>query len=452
LQTNSATATTTDEEAEQFDESDFILGTTDVENEQEQLRLMLDASHDWTDRMTTNFQVSYGETERSFFTIVPDRGTFNPATREVNTADFADIDEFESLNARLDTAFEFDTGPLTHRGIIGIEYRYWEQVGLKGVFTASPNPILDVDNPDPDRPFSPLGPGNGLENEEESFEGFFQDAIEVNRGVFEGVRVIGGGRVVNYRTFGRFDGDRDGLEFVPRVGVGYTPPMLDWLMVFGNYSESFHPQGDAEPEEGEQWEAGLKATFLDDRLTASLVWFDLKNTNVPVTNLGVTEFIGEQENTGVELEVVGELLPNLQIYGQYAYHDSEILVDDNPNRVGNELQITPTHSGSVWLRYDLPMFSSPLVKNASDRLTLAGGLVYVGDRYATENNQIELTSYVRLDLMARYELAENTSFQLNLQNVTDTRYFTGGNIDAGFTGSVTPGQPLTVTASITHEF
>jgi outer membrane receptor protein involved in Fe transport len=98
------------------------------------------------------------------------------------------------------------------------------------------------------------------------------------------------------------------------------------------------------------------------------------------------------------------------------------------------------------------MFSSPLVKNASDRLTLAGGLVYVGDRYATENNQIELTSYVRLDLMARYELAENTSFQLNLQNVTDTRYFTGGNIDAGFTGSVTPGQPLTVTASVTHEF
>jgi len=446
----------TDEEAERFDESAFILGTTAEENEQEQFRLMFDASHQWTDRIATNFQISYDNTERSFFSIFPDAGTFDPATGDLDRDHFGVVDEFESVDVRLDTTFEFQTGPVVHRGIVGFQYRHFENVETGRVFAGGFDTI-NVFDPDHDLPFAPMGAGRGREAEEESFEGFFQDAIEVVEGPLRGVSVVGGGRVINYETFGVFSGNQDGTEFVPRVGIGYTPPAIEWLTVYGSYSESLDPQsvtnaaGEAlPPEEGEQWEAGFKAVLLDERLTVNFAWFDLENTNVGVTDPGDPAndiAIGKQQNQGVELEVIGELTPNLQVYGQYTYNDTEIVEDID--RQGNKLPLAPSHSGSLWLRYDLPMFASPLVSNARDQLTLAGGVVFVGDRFATVDNVIELTSYARFDLMARYVLAEKTSVQLTVQNVTDERYFTGGNT---FGGSVTPGQPLTVIASITHEF
>jgi iron complex outermembrane receptor protein len=446
-----------DEAAERFDESAFILGTTDQDNEQDQLRLMFDASHRWTDRadpnqIASNFQVSYGKTERSFFGVFA--STFDPATNTLDRTHFGTEDEFESLDLRLDTTFEIPTGPLTNRGVVGFQYRDFERRDLFTGFATNADSV-NIFDPDPDLPFQGFGPGRGLEGDEESIEGFFQNEFALTEGPLKGFRLVAGGRVVAFDN--ELDPAQDETEFTPRVGLGYTPPAAEWVTVFGNYAESFDPQGGVTaggdalgPQEGRQFEFGAKFLFLEERVSASVVYFNLENQDVGVSdpdNPGASIAIGEQNNQGLELEVIGEILPNFQLYGQYTFNDSEI--EDDPALSGNELALTPEHSASLWLRYDFPQMTNPLVNKPTDRLTVGGGVVYVGDRFATVSNAIELTSYARVDLMARYVFNENTTAQVNIMNLTDQRYFTGGNT---FGGSVTPGQPLTVAFEIAHTF
>lgn len=435
-----------------FDESDFLLGTTDQENEQETVRLMFDLAHRWNEALTSNFQISYGETDRSFFSILA--GSFDPSTGTLGRSHFGTKDEFESLDVRLDTTFEFETGPIRHSGIVGVQYRDFERRDVFTGFVSNADSI-NVNNPDTDLPFQGFGPGGGLQGDEESIEGFFQNAFHVTEGPFEGVRLVAGARVTAFEN--ELDSDQDETEVTPRVGLGYTSPALPWLTVYGNYAESFDPQGGVtaagetlSPQEGEQWEVGAKASFFEGRLSASLAWFDLENTDVAVADTsspGDQIAIGRQENQGLEFELVGEVLPDLQVIAQYTFNDSEI--GDDPQRGGNELSLTPEHSGSIWLRYDLPPFSSLFGGGREDRLTLAGGVIVVGDRFTSVDNDIELTRYARLDLMARYAVARDTTFQLSVQNVTDEDFFTGGN---SFGGSVTPGAPRTFVFEVAHTF
>jgi outer membrane receptor protein involved in Fe transport len=185
-------------------------------------------------------------------------------------------------------------------------------------------------------------------------------------------------------------------------------------------------------------------------LTAA--YFDLENTNVAVSdpnNPSGSIATGLQENQGVELEAVGQVTENLQLRGQYTYNDAEVARDTNAARVGNQLPLTPDHSASVWVRYDFPSFPSILGSGSEDQVSLAGGAIYVGDRFVSVANGIELTSYTRFDVNARYELSEDTAFDLNIKNITDERYFTGGN---AFGRSVTPGQPFTVGLRLSHRF
>ena len=76
------------------------------------------------------------------------------------------------------------------------------------------------------------------------------------------------------------------------------------------------------------------------------------------------------------------------------------------------MQSTPENSFSFWTTYNL-----------TDALTVGAGANYVDSRFGDAANTIEVPSYWRYDAMAKYVVNKNLDFQLNVQNLTDKRYF-----------------------------
>jgi len=443
-----------DRAARQFDRDAFLLGTTTESNDRDQQRYMLDLSHQWSDRVRTNLQATLGETERSFFAVLP--VFFIEDSDTLVRAHFGTKDDFDSVDVRFDTVFRFETGVLSHGGIFALQYRDFERRDRFTGFVGQAD-MIDIKNPATDLPFrAATGSAGGLQIDQESRELLIQDAVTVTEGPLEGFKLVAGGRLIDFED--QLDSSLDEDQWVPRVGLGYTPPGAPFLTVYGNYAESFDPQGGVQadgtpvaPQEGEQWEFGAKAEFFDSGLIVTAAWFDLENGNVAVSdpdNPGAVLAVGEQRNEGLELEAVGRLTPNLQARAQYTFNDSSIT--DDPQRAGNELQLTPEDSASAWLRYDVPVNLIPEMPWGSTAVSLTGGIVRVGDRFVDVNNSIELSAYTRIDLGARVVVDRRTEIALNLLNASDQRFFTGG--DAFGLGSVTPGQSRTLAASLRHEF
>ncbi|MEM9244119.1 MAG: TonB-dependent receptor [Cyanobacteria bacterium P01_F01_bin.153] len=175
--------------------------------------------------------------------------------------------------------------------------------------TSSPRPDLPLEflATDPDASRSRVGI-------------LLQDQIEL----LPGLNVLLGGRVdfVRQDTESSLLGqseEQSETAFTPRVGVVYE--LVDELAFYISHSQSFQPNtitqttvdGEfLEPERGEQFELGVKAKLLDDRLTANLAYFDTTLTNVAEIdpeNLGFVVPIGRQRGRGIELGINGEILP-----------------------------------------------------------------------------------------------------------------------------------------------
>ncbi len=56
-------------------------------------------------------------------------------------------------------------------------------------------------------------------------------------------------------------------------------------------------------------------------------------------------------------------------------------------------------------------------------LTVGGGANYVDSRFGDVTNSVEVPSYWRYDAMAAYRVSKHLDLQLNVQNLTDKRYF-----------------------------
>src|SRR5690606_26069330 len=174
------------------------------------------------------------------------------------------------------------------------------------------------------------------------------------------------------------------------------------------------------PERTETFEIGTKWNVLYD-LAVTAAAFHTKKTNARVNVGPGIENAGKAEVNGFELGLAGNITDAWNIFGGYTYlHAEQTKTGDgtDPNQVGSastkgkRLHGTPEHSASLWTTHKvLP------------RVTLGGGAFYTGSVYSDPSNNGYLPAYVRFDLMAKYNVNKNLDFQLNVQNLTDKRYF-----------------------------
>jgi len=240
-------------------------------------------------------------------------------------------------------------------------------------------------------------------------------------------------------SLGDFDYESKTNFWSYQVGLVFNP--LPNGSVYVAWSTSRNPVGETsgegadsmtvrtenlQPERNRNIELGTKWEFFDGHLALDSAIFNTRKSNARVTDQdGTTQNIGEIEIKGFELGVSGRLTRNWQVFANYTYLDSEIvkggLVDTDPtsgvNYVdgandGNENPSTPENSFSLWTTYQLFPF-----------LTVGGGANFVDSRFGDAANTVEVPSYWRYDAMANLKVSKHLDFQLNVQNLTDKRYF-----------------------------
>lgn len=261
------------------------------------------------------------------------------------------------------------------------------------------------------------------------------------------LKLLLGGRVVNYHLTGNNPSYRETGRFVPYVGVVYD--LDDTYSVYASYTDIFMPQENynrdrqnqlLEPDEGQNYELGMKADFFDGRLNASAAYFEIHENNRAVSdddynNLKPTPqnyaYKGTKAVTkGYELEVSGELSPGWQVQAGYTH---KVVRDDQDQKIST---FEPEDQVKLYTTYKL--------KGDLDKLTVGGGVRWqsVGwqDIYNTPHGGYEEFSqeaYWLVDLMTRYQITKNVSATLNVNNIFDKSYYT----NIGFYNSAAYGEP-----------
>ena len=218
---------------------------------------------------------------------------------------------------------------------------------------------------------------------------------------------------------------------------------------------------DLPPQSATEWEVGMKFEPTGIRFSATVAAFDLMKENVSSTTLepaldpsGALFFTGTVHNKGFELDLQGEILPNLQYRANYAYIDSRIDFDYSVSTpfAGSELMGStgdrffgvPRNGGSAWLSY---RFTDRIAHG----LKLGAGVIARGAREGDNTNDYQLPGFTRWNTFAAYEWPigkTQVSLQLNVDNVFNTHYFESIN----GTHTVMPGYPRRWTGSFRVQF
>ncbi|MEM1291584.1 MAG: TonB-dependent siderophore receptor [Cyanobacteria bacterium P01_H01_bin.162] len=388
-------------------------------------------------------------------------GGLNEATGDVTRLYYFSESDLDSYEFQTEVIGEFATGSINHTLLAGIDVFFDDSDFFVANDLAPPVNLFDPEIGVVPRPDLPLTFTTTDTTASRSRLGLLlQDQIEL----LPEVTLLVGGRVDFFtqsstaaavfipgilETPAR-DNEQSQTAFTPRVGIVYQP--IPELSLYASYSRSFEPNSltattiDGEfldPEEGEQFEVGLKTELFDGRLAATLSFFDISQTNVAAADPSNSNFvvpIGEQTSRGMELNVTGEILPGWNVLAGLSLLDAEI--EESANfAAGATPPNVPETSASLWTTYEIQ--SGDLAG-----LGFGVGLYYVGERQGDNENTFTMDEYLRTDA-AIYYRQEDFRLGLNFRNLFDIDYFE--STEAGRGGTI-PGEPFTVVGSVSVTF
>ena len=222
-----------------------------------------------------------------------------------------------------------------------------------------------------------------------------------------------------------------GLVFKPRengsIYISYATSSNPVGIDGGDGSESISAAiENLKAEKVRTMELGTKWDLLEDKLNLTAAIFRTEKTNTRSTDAdGSTRNIGETRVDGIELGINGNITEKWAISAGYTYLDSE-LIDGGFENIGttaepvyvpstnngNQVQNVAENSATLWMTYQV-----------MPQLTLGAGAVAMDKVYGNAANTKFVPGYVRYDAMARYQVNSNVDLQLNINNLSDTRYF-----------------------------
>lgn len=268
------------------------------------------------------------------------------------------------------------------------------------------------------------------------------------------LKVMIGGNVTNAKRTGvSYDTPYsfDRTKFLPFAGLTFD--LTGTLTAYASYATIFSPQVQLaadgsilDPLEGETYEAGIKGAWNDGRLTAAVAVFKTRQDNVAESigfdpDLGQTLYRGvNARSQGVEVDVAGEPLPGLQLSGGYAYVDIE---DDQGDKARTFI---PRHTVRLSAVYSPPSLDE-LRMGVSARYQSRISQLYEAFTADGEDATMTQKGYAIVDLMARYQVTKNVSLAVNVDNVTNVKYWTSLQWDQAYYGA-----PRTVRGTVGFSF
>jgi iron complex outermembrane receptor protein len=350
--------------------------------------------------------------------------TGNPL--EFNRIGFSErskVDTFSTDNRLQNT---FDTGAVSHNFMIGTDYSIYR---LDHVQACCGSNSISVTNP-------VYGTPQGA-----NFVYLDQVLTQQQLGVYAQDQMrFGGGWLVTLN--GRYDfvdiksdatvgTDYEAREKAASGRAGLAYEFANGITPYISAGTFFNPiigvsatGGGLVPEEGEQYEAGVKyePDFIDGLFTASVFQIDRKNMALTDT-LGLQRQIGEVRSRGVEFEGKINLDQNWMLLGSYSYTDLEITKNLDASVIGNSPYLIPNSTASLWINYTLT--NGPL-----EGLRIGGGLRYQGKSFADEANTLRVPSATLVDAALGYE-KDGWGASLNVANLFDKEYVAGcGGVNA----------------------
>lgn len=317
-----------------------------------------------------------------------------------------------SLRDDKNTTFQLDlvgqdvyTGPIKHTFQVGFDYRIADAttknlnpLNSKGKATAIVIDTVDVknsqiDNSYQDATFRNPDDVRGVNSKYNTYGVMVQEVMTINKYV----KAILGLRYSSISTITSSDaGSAAGRTredaWDPMVGLMISP--IENVNVFGSYTTSTSLRSAAQiltdsvtragASRTKQWEVGFKSDWLNNRLRFNFTYFHILTDNLTNTeyidgttnSTGYVFKAGKLKRDGIEVELNGRILDNLEVMLGYAYLDARY--DESPSYVnGSAPMNAPKHTANAWVMYTVD-------KGPLKGLSASAGVYYVGKRPVNE--------------------------------------------------------------------
>ena len=221
-------------------------------------------------------------------------------------------------------------------------------------------------------------------------------------------------------------------------------------------------------EKSRSYEVGAKADLFGQKLALTAAVFRTETKNARVTSdANTVAFVGERRVDGVELGFNGFITRRWNVFGGYTYLDAKIVdggftafvlpagggvaartVLQPSVNTGRQFPQTAKHSFTAWTNYDFGRFD--IGGGAFYTSRVFGG--YADNRYVSGTGAAAVVvpatvviarsvpSYWRFDARAGFDLTDALKLSVNLQNLTDKRYF--NQAYASHYASMAPGRTV----------
>ncbi len=410
--------------------------------------------HDLNDNLTLSNSFRMSRSTLDYIVTNPDDSRGNVVNGLLSRSAKSRNSTSSGFVNQTDLAAKFDTGFINHSLVTGVEFSYqdthnrnYNVLDANGGTIASvcsaallrSGDCTNVANPDPKDAW------NGTITDSQAFTDTdtktsaayvfdtlkFNEQWSLNLGLryddydikSSGFATAGRGTVA-----GNFKRENTSQLWNYQVGLVFKP--LPNGTVYAAWSTSSNPSGETsgnggleistantnlDPEKNRNYELGTKWDFFGDDLSLTAALFRTEKTNARITDPDNATFQvldGEQRVDGFEFTYTGKITSKWKVYGGYTYMESELVKTTLAADEGNHMPSTPRNSFNLWSTYEL-----------IPKLTVGGGATFVDSRFGNEANSVEVPSYWRYDAMASYALTKNVDLQLNLQNLTDKRYY-----------------------------
>jgi len=243
--------------------------------------------------------------------------------------------------------------------------------------------------------------------------------------------------------------------FTPYAGV--IVDLNDFLSAYASYTSIFNPQTERDrngryldPLEGANYEAGLKADLMNGRLRLSGAVFRIEQDNFAVPDIGyfvpgTTDVASKPAmgtvSKGYEFEMQGEGLPGWDISAGWSHFKAT-------DADGHDVQAhQPRKVFRMATKYELG--------GALRGFSLGGSVRWESRPPQTAENpgtgeteKVGQKAYWLVNLMGAYDITEQLSLQINVNNVFDKRYY---NTNSWFGGYIY-GEPRNVRATLKYGF
>ncbi|MGY0392910.1 TonB-dependent siderophore receptor [Bizionia sp. KMM 8389] len=325
---------------------------------------------------------------------------------------------------------ELQTGKITHTFQVGFDYRT-----SKYATSSQSSGVIDTlnvfDSNSHVLPSLDLSETVYSGGETRSLGLIAQDVISWN----SWLKTFLGARISSTETFAAVENTRSSA-FNPLVGVIASP--FENVNVFASYTNSAYPRTAARlgangeelgNERYDQFETGIKTNWLNSRLRFNLTYFKINNKdiNLPVYDASWSTILyyqkgGNDQRQGIEVELTGRVLENLEVIAGYSYIDAEYK-EHTSYVYGSSPLNTPNHTFNVYGNYAF--------RGSLEGLSLGAGAYYTGKRPVNDwssgavthegivpnQEPFDVDAYTLVNMQASYTFNKHWQARLLLNNV-----------------------------------